>query len=213
MNFFYKPSPDPVTIHSKHSEFIALPYEDRLNICVPYIKEHIDGWMNDWAEKVTRKFQQQPAASPNVGDEDAEPQQIVNMHIASLEYATNKASSDEGMNILSCTLSSTIGYGGEPTVPPVEFMVTNGNSSVIADRAVTKFSDVYYQKTFAEVPASGRPSRVIEAKIFKGTSSEQTVQMGYSLVGHRDEESQMWVVTAWIEEDDTEDWIQDVEKF
>lgn len=99
MNFFYHPSPPPITIESGHSAFMKLSYSDRIDRCVPYISEHLDNSREKWRTALDDSrgsHQKAPVLYAALDDADGTGQAIVNTYLAVVNYSEKLAPTDEG---------------------------------------------------------------------------------------------------------------------
>ena len=102
MNFFYHPSPPPITIDSGHSEFMKLSYADRVDRCVPHISQNLHAWQDRWRSALDQSggsHQKAPAPFAALDDAGATGQGIVNTYLAVVNYAEKLAPTDEGENL------------------------------------------------------------------------------------------------------------------
>lgn len=162
MNFFYHPSPPPITIDSGHSEFMKLSYADRIDRCVPYISEHLDAWRDKWRTALDASggsHQKAPMSYAALDDAGGTGQAIVNTHLAVVNYAEKLAPSDEGENLLSCIYAPVLRTDPNGSYPDVESLVGSGNEAPKADNLVVRESPVYDQGEFAGVTAEGARTR------------------------------------------------------
>jgi hypothetical protein len=123
MNFFHHPAPPPMTIKSKHSDFMDLSYSDRLDLCVPYITQNVHTWVSDWQGSLGALqglYQRQPVATPAINSPDAQGQQVVNLYLAVTDYAEKRAEANEGKNIQSCALTPRVSDGWNTIEPLID---------------------------------------------------------------------------------------------
>ena len=171
MNFFYHPSPPPITIESGHSEFMKLSYADRIDRCVPHISEHLDAWRRPVANRSRPERRLAPkgaGALRGAWRRRRGGQGIVNTYLAVVNYAEKIAPTDEGENLLSCVYAPVLKMDPNNSYPDVESLVGSGNDAPKADNLVVRESPVYDQGEFAGVTAEGRPSKIVEVMIGRG---------------------------------------------
>lgn len=162
MNFFYQPSPPPITIESGHSEFMKLSYADRIDRCVPYISENLEAWRDKWRTALDDSggsHQKAPVPFAALDDVDGSGQAIVNTHLAVVNYAEKIAPTDEGENLLSCVYAPVLRMDPNHSYPDVESLVGSGNDAPKADNLVVRESPVFDQGEFAGVTAEGRRAK------------------------------------------------------
>ena len=214
MNFFYHPSPPPITIDSGHSEFMKLSYADRIDRCVPYISEHVDSWRDKWRTALDASggsHQKAPVSYAALDDAGATGQAIVNTHLAVVNYAEKLAPTDEGENLLSCVYAPVLRMDSNGSYPDVESLVGSGNEAPKADNLVVGESPVYDQGEFAGVTAEGRPSKIVEVVIRPGPS-ETHRELGFAVVVGHDQGVRMWALNASVNAGDKR-WMNGIENY
>jgi hypothetical protein len=200
MNFFYHPSPPPITIDSSHSEFMKLSYADRIDRCVPYISEHLDAWRDKWRTALDSSggsHQKAPVPYAALDDAGGSGQAIVNTHLAVVNYAEKLAPTDEGENLLSCIYAPVLRMPPGGNYPDVESLVGSGNETPKADNLVVHESPIFDQGEFAGVTAEGRPSKIVEVVIRPGPS-ETHRELGFAVVAGHDQGVRMWALNASV---------------
>lgn len=214
MNFFYHPSPPPITIESGHSEFMKLSYSDRIDRCVPYISEHLDGWRDKWRTALDESggaHQKAPVPYVAVDHASGTGQAIVNTYLTVVNYAEKLAPSDEGENLLSCVYSPALRMDPSKAYPDIDSLVGSGNAAPKADNLVVSESPMYRQGEFAGVTAEGRPNKIVEVVIRPGPS-EARRQLGFAMVSGHDQGVSMWALTASVNAG-SQQWMKDIQNY
>ncbi|MFL6087780.1 MAG: hypothetical protein ACJ74F_32260 [Mycobacterium sp.] len=192
MNFFYHPSPPPITIDSSHSEFMKLSYSDRVDRCVPHIEQHFDEWRDKWRTALTdagTSHSKPPISYAPLDDPEATGQAIVNSQLAVVNYAEKLAPTDEGENLLSCV------YSPAPK----------------SDNIVVHESAVYTQGAFAGVTAEGRANKIVEVVIRPG-QDETHRELGFVMASGHDQGVGMWALMASGDAGEP-DWMNGIENY
>jgi hypothetical protein len=203
MNFFYHPSPPPITIDSSHSEFMKLSYSDRVDRCVPHIEQHFDEWRDKWRKP--------PISYAPLDDPEATGQAIVNSHLAVVNYAEKLAPTDEGENLLSCVYSPALKERANHSSPNIAELVGSGNDAPKADNIVVHESAVYTQGAFAGVTAEGRANKIVEVVIRPG-QDETHRELGFVMASGHDQGVGMWALMASVDAGEP-DWMNGIENY
>jgi hypothetical protein len=214
MNFFYHPSPPPITIDSGHSEFMKLSYSDRIARCEPYISEHLADWQKRWRTALDQSGgsrQKEPVAFAALGDVNATGQAIVNTYLAVVNYAEKLAPTDEGENLLSCVYTPALKMPPANAYPDVDVLVGSGNEVPKADNLVVRESPVYDQGEFAGVTAEGRPNKIVEVLIRPG-ASQTSRELGFAMVAGHEQGIRMWALTASVDSGAPQ-WMNGIENY
>ncbi len=210
MNFFYHPSPPPITIDSSHSEFMKLSYSDRVDRCVPHIEQHFDEWRTALTDAGT-SHSKPPISYAPLDDPEATGQAIVNSHLAVVNYAEKLAPTDEGENVLSCVYSPALKEGANHGSPNIAELVGSGNDAPKADNIVVHESAVYTQGAFAGVTAEGRANKIVEVVIRPG-QDETHRELGFVMASGHDQGVGMWALMASGDAGEP-DWMNGIENY
>jgi hypothetical protein len=214
MNFFYRPSPPPITIDSSHSEFMKLSYSDRIDRCLPHIQEHFDEWRDKWRTALKDAGTSQlrpPIAYAALDDSEATGQTIVNSHFVVVNYAEKLAPNDEGENLLSCVYSPALKEGANHSPADIAGLVGSGNDAPKADNIVVHESPAYTQGAFAGVTAEGRANKIVEVVIRPG-ADETHRELGFVMAAGHDQGVRMWALMASVDAGER-DWMNGIENY
>ena len=164
MNFFYHPSPPPITIDSGHSEFMKLSYADRIDRCVPYISANLDAWRDKWRTALDRFRGLAPKKRPGcrargLGTPMERARGSSNTHLAVVNYAEKIAPTDEGENLMSCVYAPVLKMDPNNSYPDVEALVGSGDEAPEADNLVVHESPLFDQGEFARCHRRGAAER------------------------------------------------------
>lgn len=185
-----------VSISMDHVAFASLPYEQQLDLCVPYVRDNYVRENLEWRTDTDGDF---TAPLPDsLGADNASGQQIVNLSRTVFNMAKREPDYPTGQNLMSCVFNENFGDQSE--------LIQDRSRRPMAPLRVEIETETYITGEYADVQASGRQSKIVQVIIPR---TGDYWQYGLTRVSGSTPDASIWVVTA--EEDPrTDSWVPDL---
>jgi hypothetical protein len=195
-----------IAITSKHGDFKELAYGDELNLCIPFIKEHLEEAFADWtADSVAYGIGAPGGSLAKIDDLNATGQSLLNTVTSIRNLANMQKSTDTGKNILTC-LNAPYEVGDQVlTQMDVDSLSIGGPDAPFAYTRVVSESPVLLNSVFARSVADERPVKVMQTET---NGDIQQIALTQVAAAHASGQT-MWAKLAILQLG-SEYWIEDL---